>query len=345
LSYGWAIALFATFSRSLLKWFRMRKTLILLLFGIASCLIMFSLAITLVYFQSKLIDKVLSIDESAYLSFSSTISFTNNTDTFDLKNNFNTPNIPESKPDDASNSPYLWVYHLKDIKNFSIDIYFTLIWIATSLLLLHNVKRIGFFKYWLIVSIAILYYLFAILPITDTFVQIFLNDDFRIAILLDTYSTPVFGLFASIGLWSVARSIRIHHDVKNFMTISAIGFFLFFLTGEAAVFQTSFPPFGMINISLFFVSSYLLITGLSITALSISKDSELRKYIRNSTINTIKLLENMSDAEMEKEINNKVIQVLQRSEFINSQYPSSVSSSMSSTEIKKYIEELLKEKS
>jgi hypothetical protein len=305
---------------------------------------MFSLAITLVYFQSKLIDKVLSIDESTYLSFSSTISSKNNTDTFDIKNNFDTPNIPESKPDDASNSPYLWVYHLKDIKNFSIDIYFTLIWIATSLLLLHNVKRIGFFKYWLIVSIAILYYLFAILPITDTFVQLFLNDDFRIAILLDTYSTPVFGLFASIGLWSIARSIRINHDVKNFMTISAIGFFLFFLTGEAAVFQTSFPPFGIINISLFFVSSYLLITGLSITALSISKDSELRKYIRNSTINKIKLLENMSDAEMEKEINNKVIEVLQRSEIINSQYPSSVSSSMSSTEIKKYIEELLKER-
>lgn len=344
LSYGWAVVLFAVFSRNLLKWFRMRRTFILLIFGIASCLIMFSIAITLVYFQSKLIDKILSIEDSAYLSLSSTISLSNGTNTFEIKNNFDTPHIPESKPDNISNSSYLWVYNIKDIKNFSIDIYFALIWVATSLLLLHNVKRIGFFRYWLIVSMAFLYYLFAILPITDTFVQLFMNDDYRVAILLDTYSTPVIGLFASIGLWSIARSIKINHDVKNFMTISAIGFFLFFLTGEAAVFQTSFPPFGIINISLFFVSCYLLITGLSITALSISKDSELRKYIRNSTLSRIKLLENMSDAEMEKEINNKVIEALQRSEIINSQYPSSLSSSMTQMEIKKYIEELLEER-
>ena len=70
----------------------------------------------------------------------------------------------------------------------------------------------------------------------------------------------------------------------------------------------------------------------------------MRKYIRNSTLNRIKLLENISDAEMEKEIDDKVIEALQRSKIINSQYPSSVSSSMSQIEIKKYIEELLKER-
>ena len=142
----------------------------------------------------------------------------------------------------------------------------------------HNVRRMGKFTYWFVVTLALAYYIFAIFPVTQS---IFGENDIS-ASLFDTYSTLIGGLFASIGFWSISRNIKVDPNtsdkakiirVKNYLYLSAIGFFLFFLTGEASTYQTSFPPFGLANISFFCVASFMLITGLTYAVSSLSRGS------------------------------------------------------------------------
>ena len=69
-----------------------------------------------------------------------------------------------------------------------------------------------------------------------------------------------------------------------------------------------YPPFGLPTISFLGLSSYLLLLiGIYSSAISVSEDSKLRQSIRNSALRETKLLDSIGMAQMEQEIQRRVI--------------------------------------
>ena len=72
-----------------------------------------------------------------------------------------------------------------------------------------------------------------------------------------------------------------------------------------------YPPFGLVTTSLIGLSSYLLLVGIYSSAMSISRDTELRKFINTVTEREIKLLGNIGFAQVEQELVTKIIPLAQ----------------------------------
>lgn len=81
---------------------------------------------------------------------------------------------------------------------------------------------------------------------------------------------------------------------------------------------------------------------LSFSAISISKDVELRKYIKNYTIDTSNLFGNIGTAETETEVKNKVMFFAKRKDELFTE-ENNVGVSLLDNEIKQYIDEVVKE--
>lgn len=126
------------------------------------------------------------------------------------------------------------------------------------------------------------------------------------------------------------------------MIIVAFSFMLFFNVAEATISQTSFPPFGLANVSFVGISAYMMLVGLSSSAISISKDIELRKYIKNIVIETSNLFGNIGTAQTEAEVKDKVkFFAKEKGDLFEEE--TKVGVSLSDDEITQYIDEAINE--
>jgi hypothetical protein len=96
--------------------------------------------------------------------------------------------------------------------------------------------------------------------------------------------------------------------VKDYMIISAFGLVLLFTSNQPiGLTLASFPPFGLPTISFMGLASYLIYVGIYSSALSVANDSELRKTIRKSVEQQTELLDSIGSAEMERQLQNRVL--------------------------------------
>ena len=183
---------------------------------------------------------------------------------------------------------------------------FLLTWFATVLLLRHYSTRIGRIKYWILVSIPLVYFMsqFQTL-ILDVFTPLRISNPILFGIvytLIFTAVKPVGGILFGIAFWSVARNMN-HQAVKAYMMISAYGLILLFVSNQpVGLTLAPFPPFSLITLSFLGLSSYLLYVGIYSSAVSVANDSELRKTIRRSVQEQTSLLDNIGTSEMERQV-------------------------------------------
>lgn len=203
----------------------------------------------------------------------------------------------------------------------------------------------GKIKYWTLFGLALIYFFsYYVSPVNlvqpessseSTPIVIFF-------LLFNTYSITIGGFLFGIGFWFLSKSVKIENRIKDYMIIVAFSFMLFFDVGEATSSRTSFPPFGIANVSFVGISTYLMLTGLSFSAISISKDIELRKHIRNIAIETSNLFGNIGVAEAETEVKNKVMFFAKKKDELFEK-ETSVGVSLSDDEIKQYIDQVVNE--
>src|SRR5215510_1520063 len=129
---------------------------------------------------------------------------------------------------------------------------FILTWIATVLLLHSYSKRIGRAKYWILVSIPLVYFLSQFqFVFVDMFTSFRMSDPilFGIAYTLFFHATiPIGGALFGIAFWSVARNINLK-AVKEYMMISAFGMMLLFASNQATDLGiVPYPPFGLVTV-------------------------------------------------------------------------------------------------
>jgi MFS family permease len=151
-------------------------------------------------------------------------------------------------------------------------------------------------------------------------------------------SSTIGGILFGIPYFIMSRSLQDRsQSIKVYLRISALGFILFFVSGSATIYQTAYPPFGLITVSLIGSSSYLIFLGVYSLAISLSEDNKLRGYIRSS-VAEIRFLPDIGTAHIEEHVQGKI------SKFKEKMFEDTgIDSSLSAEESKQYLEEVLEE--
>ena len=156
-------------------------------------------------------------------------------------------------------------------------------------MMLHNYShRLGMLKYWIIISIPLLYFLSQFLSLfLNLFAPLVTLDPVYFSIFLTlvfTYAKPAGAILFGFTFWIIARRISSNTTVADYMVISSYGIVLLFISNQASLLPSGpFPPFGL-NTTLFMgLSAYMVLVGIYSSACQCLRDIQLRKLIRNYT--------------------------------------------------------------
>jgi hypothetical protein len=316
ISYGLSIVTLGILGKHFFSWFRSRKSYVVLFYALSSSI-----------FVASAIFSVLFV--------------------FDI-----TIKLPKVIQFHYSNFPYFYgpgslSFYLYNGYVISSILSFVLIWLATAMFLYHYSKKLGKTKYWIIMSLPLVYFL-------GQFASLFLNifDPFMrespvfFGVLLSVIfpiSKAVGGILFGIGFWITSRTINKSNIVRHYLVITAMGFILLFVSDQAVtLIATPYPPFGLASVSTVGLSSYLILVGLYYSAISVSDDAKLRRTIREAALRESKFLDSIGKAYMGQEIESKVLGVAKELKDTLAK-ETGVSTSLTDVEIKQYLKEVLTE--
>ena len=221
---------------------------------------------------------------------------------------------------------------------------FVLLWIGTVFMLQGYRKKLGRWKYWILMFIPLLYFLSQFQPAVLNFLLSYVSDDpmlFNLVyVIMVDASRPIGGVLFGLAFILVARKLQ-NREVKGYLVMTGIGLLLLLISYEAQALVTApFPPLGLLSGSYFGLATYLIFIGLYSSAVSISQDSKLRASIRKSVESEVKFVVSVGEAEMDRRILDRVLKI---SKQFSRTMPeeTGVSTSLSDEEIKEYIEEVL----
>ncbi len=221
---------------------------------------------------------------------------------------------------------------------------YVLTWIGTVMMLRPYIHRIGKIKFYAIMGSAMVYYLinfplfvlgyFA--PTGESDAEVMNN------ILIFGIATVFSGIIFGVAFLSIARTLQKGSALRDHMIIAAYGLLLFYVAGTAAATQAAYPPFGLASVAFTGLSCYLIYTGLYSSAISVSQDLTLRQSIRQSVKEQSKFLDSMGTAQMENELQNRVLTTAKKASD-SMEEESGIESSMTEDDMKDYMDIVMNE--
>lgn len=196
-------------------------------------------------------------------------------------------------------------------------------------------------------SVPILYFFSLIQPfvINLFYENIHNNTNAGIIYTLFLYSLkPLSGILFGIAFWRMSKSID-HVQIKNYMIISAYGMMLMFTSNQpTGLIQAPYPPFGLVTAAFFGLAAFLFLIGVYSSAISVSQDRNIRKYIKNYA-KQLTFLGGIGSAEMEKEIQKIVKNVMTEVEVKAQtlENTTGIESSLQEQDIKEYVKIAIQE--
>jgi hypothetical protein len=178
-----------------------KRSIVLLLYGLSSATLAFSLVATLIFFDAMLLDMPGAISAESEVTF------------------------PFFEPGSAMG-------HLRDVYTYSSMAAFLLFVGSTALLLHHYSQRIGRTIYWIIVGIPVVYFLSQILTLWPILAQPSPDVSelyFLYLLTLYTISPIAGGILFGVAFWTAARRIRHNSIVKDYMNITGYVIVLLFV--------------------------------------------------------------------------------------------------------------------
>lgn len=307
INYLFVIALLGFLSLRFLSWFKSNHNLVMLAYSLAIMMISINVGFTVLYVTDELTGKPTNIQSEL------------------------TPLAPYSSVYNVFNSGYA----ITSVMSFILT------WIATVLLLHSYSKRLGRAKYWILVSIPLVYFLSQFQPLfLDVLTPFRLSEPVLFGVVYTLFfsaTVPAGGILFGIAFWSVARNMG-RNKVKQYMMISAYGMMLLFSSNQAAgLVLAPYPPFGLVTVAFFGLASYLIFLGIYSSAISVAEDSTLRQSIRRFAIKESKLLDSIGTAEMEREIQRKVVVFTKRNQEQMLE-ETGIASSLTKQDVKEYLE-------
>lgn len=220
---------------------------------------------------------------------------------------------------------------------------YVLIWIGTVKLLYPYIRKFGKVKFWAIMVAPMIYYLINFpLFVLGFFNPENVNVDAMTNIIIFNFAIIFTGIIFGVAFLSVAKTLKKDSNLRNHMIIAAWGFTLFYIAGSATASQAAYPPYGLVSISFVGLSCYLIYSGLYSSAVTVSQDIALRNSIRKSVTEQSKLLHGMGTAQMQQELESKVLTINKKvSDMMEEE--TGVEPSMTEEDIKEQIEMVRKE--
>jgi hypothetical protein len=316
ISYVFAIIMMGILCHRFFSWFRLNKSYVISLYGLSSIMLAANAGITLWLVNSILLALPVQVMPHPTLNAP---SFTANPINITLN----------------------YAYIITTIASFIIT------WCATTIGLLRNyTHRTGKFTYWLLLILPLAYFLsqFLVFSLGLLGPVLILNPIFYgiLFTVLFTLTKPIGGIIFGIGFWMIAKNIHKDNVIRNYLIISGYGFLLLFASNQAIVLTfTYYPPFGLVTISFVGLSAYLVLLGIYSSAISMSKDANLRREIRRLAIRESKLLDSIGSAQIEDEVRKRVLHVtrLNKSDLGEAGLPSA----LDEEDVNRYLGDVLKE--
>ena len=201
---------------------------------------------------------------------------------------------------------------------------FLLMWIATAIFLSQYRHKMGKIKYYSLMSIPLVYYIF---PLQGYFGDVFFNllqsspvSYSIIYILIFSATKQVGAVLFSLAFWT-ASALVYDNRIRKSLLISSIGMAILFGTFEISPLQYHvYPPYGFITQAFIPLGAYLLLVGIFSSAKVISRDSKVRKEFYKSAESQLSLLKSIGVSEMEKELEKEVKSVEQKVSGIENVY-------------------------
>jgi hypothetical protein len=287
-SYALSIVAFSFLAFYLIKWYSSRRSYIVLLYAISSSIFVSSFIFLIIFF----------------------VYVTSNFPAQIQLHHHNLPyfNNPGSPTFVAYNG-----YTYLTIASFIVT------WIATVTVLHGYSKKLGRTKYWLVVSLPLVYFLSQFITFFGGFLTSWIGPDpvfYGVTLpVIFTVSQSVGGMFFGLAFWMMARALKKAGFLQDYLRITGIGFMLLFVTDEAIVLIfVPYPPFGIASVMFVGLASYYILVGLYYSAISIANDIHVRKHIYSSALNELSMLGSIGTARSEEQISRVVSQILAKHE-------------------------------
>ena len=187
---------------------------------------------------------------------------------------------------------------------------FLLMWIATVILLGQFRSSMGRFRFYLIMSIPLIYYIFPLHGyLSDVLIPLLASSRAAYAILyilIFSATKQVGAAFFGLTFWSTAGTVY-DSVIRKSLLMSSIGMAIVFSAIELTPLKYNvFPPYGLLTESYLPIGAFLIFIGIYTSAVRISRDSELRKEFYKSASSQVGLLKSIGVSQMEKELEEKV---------------------------------------
>jgi hypothetical protein len=200
---------------------------------------------------------------------------------------------------------------------------FLLMWIATAIFLSQYRHKMGKIKYFSLMSIPLIYYIFPLQGyFGDVFYSLLQSSPVSYSIiynLIFSATKQVGAVLFSIAFWA-ASTIVYDNRIRKSLLISSIGMAILFGTFEVAPLQYHvYPPYGFITQAFIPLGAYLLFVGIFSSARVISRDSKLRKEFYKSATSQLSLLKTIRVSQMEKELEKEVKSIEERLSGLSSE--------------------------
>lgn len=229
--------------------------------------------------------------------------------------------------------------------NYALPVVVFASWILTVSLLKGYATRTGKKKFWLIISIPLIYQIFSLIIsntniVTDPIlVEFIYSRQFQ---FVSGISYQISGIIFAIAFWIIERKIR-QEIMKNYLTISAVGMILLFSSLQpGSPFYAAYPPFGIVTLLFLGLSSYMLLAGFVGSAAYVSRDSEVRREVYRGLQQDSHIVK-MGFAEMQREIEKRVVGVFNKIKSSELQDEMKVEIEPNEEEVQTMIDEVLKE--
>jgi hypothetical protein len=315
-SYSLAIIMLGFLAQRFFSWFRSMKSFMILAYGLASAALALNAGFTVVFVCYILFSMPALMGPHVQITYY-----------YDI-------------PGSVS-------YFLNSAYVISSITSFIIAWTATAFLLSYYSQRIGRTKYWVLVSLPLVYFLSQFVSFfLDLFEPVLGPNPFFFGILFSVVfniSKVAGGALFGLAFWSIARAVRKDKIVRDYLILAGIGFALLFISNQAILLSNApYPPFGLTTVSFMGLSSYLMLIGLYYSAIAISNDATLRKSIRISTAEEFRLLGNIGLAEMEDRLQKRVMKVVkEQADLINQQ--TGIQATLSDNEVADYMKQVTDE--
>ena len=193
---------------------------------------------------------------------------------------------------------------------------FVAVWIATVVLLRQYRSKIGRTRFWLIITMPLIYFLFRFEIYFANFSESMLSGApiiySVIFILLFSATKQVGGVLFSIVFLTAATKIK-QANLQNSLKIAAIGIAVVFSSLEiSSLLYAAYPPYGVLTVMLMPLGSYCLFIGLFASARLASQDKKLRREFFQSAEKQLAFLQTIGKVQMEKELEKNLKSILKR---------------------------------